>query len=73
MYYFTAEIIFLGVTVTKFSKKLETNLYCKPTNTQHYLHAQHAIKDLFHMDRLQGLKEFNSDLGQLKKWLVKRG
>ena len=44
MYYFTAEIIFLGVTATKFSKKLETNLYCKPTNTQQYLHAQSRHK-----------------------------
>ena len=40
MDYSTTEINFLGVTVTKVGNKLETDLYCKPTDTHQYLHAQ---------------------------------
>ena len=36
----TTEINFLAVTVTKFGNKLETLLYCKPSDTQQYLHAK---------------------------------
>ena len=34
------KINFLGVTVTKVGNKLETDLYCKPTDTHQYFHAQ---------------------------------
>ena len=40
MDYSTAEMNFLGVTLTKVGNKLETDLYCKPTDTHQYLHAQ---------------------------------
>ena len=40
MDYSTTEINFLGVTVTKVGNKLETDLYCKPTDTHQYLHAK---------------------------------
>ena len=40
MDYSTIEINFLDVTVTKLGNKLETDLYCKPTDTHQYLHSQ---------------------------------
>ena len=40
MDYSATEINFLGVTVTKVGNKLETDLYCKPTDTHQYLDAQ---------------------------------
>ena len=40
MDYSTKEINFLGVNVTRVDNKLETDLYCKPNNTQQYLHAK---------------------------------
>ena len=50
------EINFLGITVTKVSKTLETDLYCKPTDMYQYLHNQscHVMckNDLLHTDRL---------------------
>ena len=55
------KINFLGVTVTKVDNKLETDLYCKPSDTHQYLHNQscHVMckNDLLHTDRLQGLKK----------------
>ena len=36
----TTEIDFLGVAVTKVGNKLETDLYCKPTDTHQYLRNQ---------------------------------
>ena len=43
--YSTTEMKFLGVTVTKDGKKLETDLYSKPTDSHQYLHNQscHAM------------------------------
>ena len=38
--YSTTEMKFIGVTVVKVGNKLETDLYCKSTNTHQYLHAQ---------------------------------
>ena len=50
------EINFLGVTVTKVGNKLETDLYCKPSDRHQYLHNQscHVMckNDLLHTDRL---------------------
>ena len=50
------EINFLGVTVTKIGNKLETDLYCKPSDRHQYLHNQscHVMckNDLLHTDRL---------------------
>ena len=40
MDYSTTEMNFIGVTVTKVGNKLETDLFCKSTNTHQYLHAQ---------------------------------
>ena len=40
MDYYTTEINFLGVAVTKVGSKLRTNLFCKPNDTQQYLHAK---------------------------------
>ena len=40
MGYSTTEINFVNVHVTKVGNKLETDLYCKPTDTHQYLHAQ---------------------------------
>ena len=39
MEYSTTEINFLSVTV-KVGNKLETDLYCKPSDMHQYLHAQ---------------------------------
>ena len=38
--YSITEINVLGVTVVKVGNKLETDVYCKPTNTHQYLNAQ---------------------------------
>ena len=40
MDYSATEINFLGVTITKVGNKLEKDLYCKPTDTHQYFHAQ---------------------------------
>ena len=40
MDYSTTGINVLGATVTKVGNKLETDLYCKPTDTHQDLHAQ---------------------------------
>ena len=40
MDYSATEINFLVVAVTKIGNKLETDLYCKPTDTYQYLHLQ---------------------------------
>ena len=56
MDYFTTEINFLGITLTKVGNKLERDLYSKPTDTHQYLMHSHVaeiyIKDLLHTDRL---------------------
>ena len=56
MDYFTPEINFLGITLTKVGNKLERDLYSKPTDTHQYLMHSHVaeiyIKDLLHTDRL---------------------
>ena len=41
------EINFLGVTVTKVGKRLETDLYCKPSDTQQYYHAKLCHRDVY--------------------------
>ena len=57
MDYSTTEINFLGVTVTKVGNKLETDLYCKPTDThlpsQSIMSCYVMCKNyLLHTDRL---------------------
>ena len=47
MDYSTTEINFLGVTVTKVGKKLDTNLYCKSTDTYKYLHEQSSHCNMY--------------------------
>ena len=57
-------INFLGVTVTKVDNKLGTDLYCKPTETHQYLHAQSCHRNVY-----KGSIERTGS----KQWLVKRG
>ena len=45
--YSTTEINFSGVTVTKVGDKLETNLYCKSTDTYKYLHEQLSHRNMY--------------------------
>ena len=47
MDYSATETNFLGVTVTKVGNKLETDLYCKPTGTRQYLHAQSCHSNVY--------------------------
>ena len=62
MDYSATKINFLGVNITKAGNKLETDLYCKPTDTHQYLHAQswhsNVNKSSITYGLLQGLKEF---------------
>ena len=41
------EINFLGVTVTKVGNKLERDLFCKPNDTQQYLHAKLCHRNVY--------------------------
>ena len=45
--YSLTEMNFLGAIVTKFGNKLEIDLYCKPTNTHQYLHAQSCHRNVY--------------------------
>ena len=47
MDYATTEINFLRVTVTKVDSKLETNLYCKSTDTHQHLHEQSCHRNVY--------------------------
>ena len=40
MDYSTTKTNFLGIAVTKIGNKLEKELFCKPNDTQQYLHAK---------------------------------
>ena len=81
---FTTEIDFLSVTVTKVGYKLETNLYCKPNDTQQYFHAKLCHRNVFKRSiayeqvvRFKTIylieEKLNNRLEQLKQMLVKRG
>ena len=52
----TTEINFLDVAVTKVGNKLETDLYCEPTDTHQFLYSQSCYRNLYkcllHTDRL---------------------
>ena len=78
------EINFLDVTITKVGNKLETDLYCKPSDTHHYLHAQSCHRNLYkkliayaHAVRIKRIctteEKLNNRLKQLKHWLVNHG
>ena len=80
----TTEINFLGVTVTKVGNKLETDLYCKPTDTHLYLHAQSchryvnkgsiAYRQVVKFKIICSTKEkLSNHLEQSKQCLVYRG
>ena len=45
--YSTTEISSLGVTEMKVGSKLETDLYCKPTDTHQCLHAKSCHHDMY--------------------------
>ena len=47
MAYSTREINFFGVAVTKVGNKLETDLFCKPNDTQQYLHAKLCHRNMY--------------------------
>ena len=47
MDYSTTKINFLDVAVTKVGKKLETDLYCRPIDSHHYLHAQSCHRNVY--------------------------
>ena len=47
MDYSAIQINFLGVTVAKVANKWETDLCCKPTDTQQYLHAQSCHSNVY--------------------------
>ena len=47
MDYSTTEINFLSVAVTKIGNKLETDLFCKPNDTQQYLHAKLCRRNVY--------------------------
>ena len=79
----TTETNSLGVTITKVGDKLERNLYCKPTDTHRYLHAQSSHRNLYQGSIAYGQvvrfkricsiegKLYHSE--QLKQWFKKRG
>ena len=84
MDYSTTEINFLGVTVTKVGNKLETDLYCKSTDTHQCLYEQSCLGNMYEGSIAYGqvvrfkkncsIKEkLNKHLELLKQWLVKRG
>ena len=83
MDYSTTEIKFVDLTVTKVGNKLETDLNCRPIDTQ-YLHAQSchsnvhkrsiAYVQVVRFKRICSTEEkLNNHLEQSKSWLVKRG
>ena len=47
MDYSITKINFLGVSVMKLGNKLETDLYCKSTNTHQYLNAQSCHHNVY--------------------------
>ena len=78
------EINLLGVTVTKVGNKLETNLYCKLTDTHQYFHAQSCHSNMYKgsiaYGQVVGFKricsteeKLNNHFEQFKQWLVKHG
>ena len=84
MDYSTTEINFLDFPVTKVGNKLETNLYCKPTDTHQYLHAQSCHRNVYKKCIIYGEavmikaifsieEKLNNRLEQLKQWLVDHG
>ena len=70
MDYSATEINFLDVTVTKVSNKLETDLYCKPTDTHHYLHSQSCHNNVYQGSIAYGqvvrFKRFDSETERIK-------
>ena len=81
MDYSTIEINFLDVTVTKLGNKLETDLYCKPTDTHQYLHSQSCHRNVYKKSITDGQtvkikricsteENLHNCLEQLKQWLV---
>ena len=81
--YSTTEINFLGVTVTKVGNKLEIDLYCKPTDTHQYLHAQSCHRNVYKGSIAYGQvvrfkkigsreEKLNNYLEQLRQRLIKR-
>ena len=70
MDYSTIETKFLDVTVTKVDNKLETDLYCKPTDTHQYLHAQSCHRNLYKKPIAYGQAVRLKEFVQLKKTLI---
>ena len=72
MDYSATEINLLGATVTKIPNKLETDLYCKPTDTQQHLHAQSCHNNVFNLKWLGGNLTPHPVIFR-KMYLLKRG
>ena len=83
MDYSAIEINFLDVTVTKLGNKLETDLYCKPTDTHQYLHSQSCHRNVYKKSTTYGQtvkikricsteENLHNCLEQLKQW-IQRG
>ena len=68
--YSTIETKFLDVTVTKVDNKLETDLYCKPTDTHQYLHAQSCHRNLYKTSIAYGQAVRLKEFVQQKKTLI---
>ena len=52
--YSTAEINFLDVTVTKLFNKLKTDLFSKPNDMCHHLHAQSCHRNVYKISIASG-------------------
>ena len=84
MDYSATEVNFLDVTATKVGNKLETYLYCQPTDTHQYLHAQSCHRNVYkkpiaygqavRIKRIYSTEEkLNNRLEQLKQLLLNHG
>ena len=70
MDYSTIETKFLDVTVTKVDNKLETDLYCKPTDTHQYLHVKSCHRNLYKKSIAYGQAVRLKEFVQQKKTLI---
>ena len=84
MDYSLQKIDFLDVTVIKNGGSLDTDLYCKKTDTHQYLHSKSCHRNIYKRSIPYGqavrLKRICSTedaltlrLQQLEEWLIKRG
>ena len=58
MDYSTTEMNFIGFTVTKVGNKLETDLYCKSTDTHQCLYEQSCHRNMYEESIAHGQVEW---------------